>query len=153
MLGRAAGDLRFRPIAARAEIKTENAGDDPIHIAGDGVRQPKCLGKEQKRQANHPHNQREQRAHRAFRQGQRQIAQPGKPFGANGWVGHKREAARGKPPQKTGEADTNKENHHTDQCRQAGGARRSKGGEECLRPRQAKRQRRAQHSSQRRPCQ
>ena len=45
----AAGDLRIRPRAAGAEIKAENAGDDAIHIAGNGIRQAKRLGKQQQR--------------------------------------------------------------------------------------------------------
>ena len=110
---RAAGDLCIRARTACAEIKAENAGDDAIHIAGNGIREPKCLGKQQKRQADHADNQRKQGAHSAFRQSKRQVTQAGQAFRPDGGIRHQREAPRREPPQKGGEAYADQENHHT----------------------------------------
>ena len=125
----AARDLRIRPRAAGAEIKAENASDDAIHIAGNGIREAKRLGEQQQGQADHADNQRQQGAHRAFRQGKRQVTQAGQAFRPDGGIGHQGEAARREPPQESGKADADKENHHTNQGRQTGGAGGGESGE------------------------
>ena len=114
LFGGAAGDLRIGARAAGAKVKAENAGDDAIHIAGNGIRQAECFGKQQKRQADHTDNQRQQRAHRAFRQGKRQVTQARETFRRDGRVCDQRKAARRQPPQEGREADADQENHHTD---------------------------------------